>query len=551
MCKRLKIKIIFFLVLMVSSHSFYAQLPAIHFQTIYRNVQWTADSLVCRVRLFENEDAAQPEYMERHVVPLYGNQYLSFLIGQGVPELGNWSELVWDNPSKKVEIDIWQGGQWVNWVSQAFPFVPKAQTVLGGWQGPIGEVGPTGTQGTIGAQGLIGSQGVQGLSGLTGFEVDSTTSSGVGNFIQWLSDGTTREWSFPNWPLGCMDTDACNYTSNALINDGSCLYAQSACDDGDAQTMSDALDAFCQCVGTYALEGCTDPSACNFLIGSNVDDGSCRYLGANCNHPDSFIENEVIDASCECNGVWRSYDIQRGNGYNHEYFVWKRCTVDQWYNGSLNRVRDDIPIGSVVINGLEWMTLNFVTDRYNNNELIDTSMMDCSISGFEIECSGLGYYGGYTACLNCYTEFGYENDARTFLKYRYEVVSSDSLCPSGWRVANDLDWQGLVDFFGGSEFASRRLGVFGGGNLPGWYSPFYWYWWSEQEIFSSDFSGLKILADDIDTFDTYLQASWWSPSDDAPPGKMWIRKVVSNSPKVYRYLVDANEYHSVRCVKNP
>ena len=46
-------------------------------------------------------------------------------------------------------------------------------------------------------------------------------------------------------------------------------------------------------------------------------------------------------------------------------------------------------------------------------------------------------------------------------------------------------------------------------------------------------------------------ATWWSPTEDAPPGMMWIRKVVSNSPKVYRYLVDANEYHSVRCVKNP
>jgi uncharacterized protein (TIGR02145 family) len=550
MCKRLDIYSGLLIGLIVFSHSMQSQLPPIHFQSILRNVQWTGDTLVCRVNLFVNENAPQPEYSEEHSLQWNDNQYLSILIGSGSPVLGNWDELAWDNPSKKVDIDVWRSGQWVTWVSQTFPFVPKAQIVLRGWQGPMGEVGPIGAQGSMGGQGLTGTQGVKGASGLKGIEVDSIASSGAGNFIQWLSDGTTREWSFPNWPLGCTEASACNYASNALINDGSCLYAQSACDDGDAQTISDALDAFCQCVGTYTLEGCTDPSACNFVIGSNVDDGSCRYLGNNCNHPDSFIENEVIDASCECNGVWRSYDIQRGNGYNHEYFVWKPCLVDQWWNANLNRVRADVPIGTVVINGLEWMTKNFVTDRYINNELIDASLMDCSISGFEIECSGLGYLGEYTACQNCAIENGYEIDARTVLKYSYEVVSSENLCPIGWRVASDEDWQSLVDFFGGSEFASKRLGVFGGVYLPSWYSPFYWLW-SNHEIFSSDFSGLRILADDIGAFDKYFQASWWSPSDDAPPGKMWIRKVVSNSPKVYRYLVDANEYHSVRCVKNP
>lgn len=547
MCKRLDIYIGLLFGLIVFSHSMQSQLPPIHFQSILRNVQWTGDTLVCRVNLFVNENASQPEYTEGHHLPWNDNQYLSILIGSGSPELGNWNELAWVNPSKKVEIDVWQDGQWVNWVSQTFPFVPKAQTVFQGWQGPMGEVGPTGAQGSMGEQGLTGTQGVQGPTGLKGIEVDSISSLGGGNFIQWLSDGTIRKWTFPDWPLGCMDAAACNYASNALINDGSCLYAQTACDDGDAQTISDALDAFCQCVGTYTLEGCTDPSACNFIIGSNVDDGSCRYLGTNCDHPDSFIENEIIDASCECNGVWKSYDIQRGNGYNHEYFVWKRCVVNEWNYWDFYRVRDDVHYESVVINGLEWMSSNFVTDRYNNNELIDTSLMDCSISGFDFNCSGIGYIGNQTFHFDSdYLQNGI--NVRTFLKYNYEVIGLENFCPTGWHVANDSDWHNLVDFFGGIDFASNRIGIKGNSLFSDWSWGLNWY---DPINFIADYSGLKIIADDIDREDKYYQASWWSPTDDAPPGKMWIRKVVSNSPKVYRYLVDTNEYHSIRCVKNP
>jgi hypothetical protein len=52
--------------------------------------------------------------------------------------------------------------------------------------------------------------------------------------------------------VGCMDDIACNYDSEATVDDGSCLY---------------------DCIG------CTDPLACNYDPTATVDDGSCVIGG--------------------------------------------------------------------------------------------------------------------------------------------------------------------------------------------------------------------------------------------------------------------------------
>ena len=36
--------------------------------------------------------------------------------------------------------------------------------------------------------------------------------------------------SGPNEVRGCMDNTACNFKSNATVNDGSCAYENDACD---------------------------------------------------------------------------------------------------------------------------------------------------------------------------------------------------------------------------------------------------------------------------------------------------------------------------------
>ena len=59
---------------------------------------------------------------------------------------------------------------------------------------------------------------------------------------------------------GCTDETACNYNSDAVCDDGSCLN----------------LDECGECGGNGTL-GCTDMSACNYDSEANCDDESCTY----------------------------------------------------------------------------------------------------------------------------------------------------------------------------------------------------------------------------------------------------------------------------------
>ncbi len=49
---------------------------------------------------------------------------------------------------------------------------------------------------------------------------------------------------------GCTNPSACNYDATATTDDGSCLITNAACDDGNANTSNDIVNADCVCLGT-------------------------------------------------------------------------------------------------------------------------------------------------------------------------------------------------------------------------------------------------------------------------------------------------------------
>lgn len=80
---------------------------------------------------------------------------------------------------------------------------------------------------------------------------------------------------------GCIDEYACNFNLDAYIDDGSCIFPGDECDDGDDLTDNDVYTENCECVGILiAQPGCTDGSACNYSPNANVNDGSCLYFDA-------------------------------------------------------------------------------------------------------------------------------------------------------------------------------------------------------------------------------------------------------------------------------
>lgn len=102
---------------------------------------------------------------------------------------------------------------------------------------------------------------------------------------------------------GCTDPAACNYNSTATIDDASCLFLATPCDDGDSNTINDVVNFSCECAGTLIVTGCTDINACNFSPEANTDDNSCLFTGNSCDDGLAETINDQINAACECEGL--------------------------------------------------------------------------------------------------------------------------------------------------------------------------------------------------------------------------------------------------------
>ncbi len=105
--------------------------------------------------------------------------------------------------------------------------------------------------------------------------------------------------------LGCTDPLSCNYNCLATINDGSCLYPNTACDDGNPNTINDSTNANCICAGQIVttIPGCMNPAACNYNPLATVDNGSCILPGSPCDDNNANTINDMIDANCNCTGT--------------------------------------------------------------------------------------------------------------------------------------------------------------------------------------------------------------------------------------------------------
>ena len=99
---------------------------------------------------------------------------------------------------------------------------------------------------------------------------------------------------------GCTAMEACNYNSEATIEDGSCILPGEPCDDSNNETSNDTYGIDCICMGETS--GCTDPGACNFDATASIDDASCYFSGDNCDDGNVFTNNDIYTADCVCQG---------------------------------------------------------------------------------------------------------------------------------------------------------------------------------------------------------------------------------------------------------
>ena len=113
-------------------------------------------------------------------------------------------------------------------------------------------------------------------------------------------------------PDGCTNANACNYDSNALCDDGSCILPDGCTDSTACNYDSNALCDDGSCSGYY---GCTDSTACNYDPLAGCDDGSCSgYYGCT----DSTMCNYDASAGCDDGSCSGYYDCTDSTACNYD-----------------------------------------------------------------------------------------------------------------------------------------------------------------------------------------------------------------------------------------
>jgi uncharacterized protein (TIGR02145 family) len=338
---------------------------------------------------------------------------------------------------------------------------------------------------------------------------------------------------------GCTDGNACNFMAEATQGDGSCLYPNATCDDGNANTMNDVIDGNCTCSGVLMVNGCTNAQACNYNPSANVDNGSCLIQGASCNDGNANTTNDVINANCQCAGT-----STNGSGNGAQLLPGNSTCSTQNISvtgcgGQTSLTYDGRTYDLVEIGGQCWFADNLATDQYSNGDLIPTGLDSLTWQNTSI--------GAYAILSN-----NPQNDDIYGKLYNwYTTVDTRGLCPTGWHVPTDCEWMYLEGTLGMTVAEQEIVGYKGsavGGALKAtsiWLSP------NSGATNSSGFTALPGGRRDYNgSFIGMIGGNgfWWSSSEYVSNGA-WYRGLSSGS-SVFRGVYYKGSGQSVRCLRN-
>jgi uncharacterized protein (TIGR02145 family) len=186
-----------------------------------------------------------------------------------------------------------------------------------------------------------------------------------------------------------------------------------------------------------------------------------------------------------------------------------------------------------------WMVENLKTTKYNDNSAIpnvtgNAAWVALTTPGYAWYSNDAAYYKPISGAL-----------------YNWHAVKTGKLCPTGWHVPTDADFNALEIGLGLPQAQADVWGWRGTDhgkqlkNTTGWNA-------GENGTNTSGFSaipgGYRYYADG-----TFASAGtigyWWSATEhDAARG--WYRRLDGNNNGVYKASTDKKAGKSVRCIKN-
>jgi uncharacterized protein (TIGR02145 family) len=196
-----------------------------------------------------------------------------------------------------------------------------------------------------------------------------------------------------------------------------------------------------------------------------------------------------------------------------------------------------IQIGSQI-----WMAENLRTTKYRNGIIIEN--ITDNIQWLNNSKGAWNYYN---------------NDANNDIPYGklyngFAVFNSNQICPTGWHVPTDAEWNVLVANLDPSynpTVINGTQSTSAGGKMK---STGTQYWTSPNTgaTNESGFSGLPggVRAYDGPFYEKGDSGEWWSSTEISSTSTVWYRILVYNNRDIYRASDSKKSARSVRCIKD-
>jgi hypothetical protein len=112
---------------------------------------------------------------------------------------------------------------------------------------------------------------------------------------------------------GCSDANACNFMTDALVDDGSCTYPDESYLDCEGNCLTDSdQDGVCD---VLEVAGCTDENACNYDENATDEDGTCVLAETHYDCDGTCLADVDQDGVCDALEVAGCTDVNACN-YN-------------------------------------------------------------------------------------------------------------------------------------------------------------------------------------------------------------------------------------------
>ena len=318
----------------------------------------------------------------------------------------------------------------------------------------------------------------------------------------------------------CLDATACNYLASPTEP---CGYLDAlgecggACEgDGDGDGICDDVDT---CVGELDECGvCNGPGPTEVVI----EDITILY--------DSVYLPQLEE--------WYVYEFGADTTFGYE------CVPEFICGDTLNY--QGYGYETVLIGGQCWFAENLRSENYRNGDAIPNNIAAAEW-GWLTEGASAVFGEGNVTCFGNATPNGiacddsWSLDAYGRLYNGHSIADSRKLCPNGWHVPAELDWEVMLSQIGPASLAGVELK-----STTGWYGE------EGNGTNASGFSGMPGGIRVSIFFDAAGESGYWWSSSTSPDGlSAYMYSLKHSESDVSSSFGDLRHGLSVRCIQDP